>query len=394
MPITKITKTTVEQLPFTEKGQISYCDRDLPGFYVVCGMRTKTYLVQKDIRGKTIRYTIGRHQHFTPEEARKIAKDKLYLMSCGVNPNIEEAQERAQAITVGGALDSYLATRKSLKPRTREDYKYYVEFYLGDWMQKLMTDISKEMVRARHQKIGEDHGPVVANKAMRVLRALFFHVYATFDICPVNPVLVLTHSRGWYKEKSRTTYIKPEDLPKWWKAVHELENDTYRDFMLLLLFTGLRRAEASRLRWREDVNFHNKTFTVPETKNGQPLTLPMSEFVHQLFQRRFQQYGGGEFVFPGPGVTGHLVEPKKGVAKIAKAIGLHHSPHDIRRSFCTYAESLDISSYALKRLMNHKLADVTGSHYIVLNVERLRGPVEKIAGYILSCINSSEQKPS
>jgi integrase len=381
MPVAKITKTFVDQVPYTEKGQIAYCDRDLPGFYVIVGMRAKTYVAQKDIQGRSIRYTIGRHGPVTPEEARKIAKDKLYIMSRGVNPNIEEQRERAQAITVEAALESYLTTRRNLKPQTAKDYRYYMELYLKDWQQRLVTDITKEMVAARHLKIGEEHGPVSANKAMRVLRALFNHCQATFDICPVNPVSYLTHAKGWYKEKRRRTYIKPQDLKAWWGAVHQLENDTYRDFLLVLLFTGMRRNEAAGMRWR-DVDFKDRTFTIPDTKNGDPLTLPMSEFLHQLLARRYQRYGGGEFVFPGPGREGHLAEPKKGVAKVVGATGIHFTCHDLRRTFITIAESNDISAYALKRLLNHRVTDVTGG-YIIVDVERLRKPVEKIAEFIL-----------
>ena len=57
--------------------------------------------------------------------------------------------------------------------------------------------------------------------------------------------------------------------------------------------------------------------------------------------------------------------------------------HDLRRTFITIAESLDISAYALKRLMNHKMnGDITAS-YIVTDVERLRKPMQKITDYIL-----------
>lgn len=57
--------------------------------------------------------------------------------------------------------------------------------------------------------------------------------------------------------------------------------------------------------------------------------------------------------------------------------------HDLRRTFISIAESLDIPAYALKRLLNHRAdTDVTGG-YIVIGVERLRLPVERIAARIL-----------
>ncbi len=52
--------------------------------------------------------------------------------------------------------------------------------------------------------------------------------------------------------------------------------------------------------------------------------------------------------------------------------GVRFMIHDLRRTFITIAESLDISAYALKRLLNHKMNnDVTAGH-IIIDAERLR----------------------
>jgi hypothetical protein len=58
----------------------------------------------------------------------------------------------------------------------------------------------------------------------------------------------------------------------------------------------------------------------------------------------------------------------------------------LRRTFGTIAESLDVPHYALKRLLNHKAQDVTGKHYTVISVERLREPMQKISDFILSAV--------
>lgn len=48
---------------------------------------------------------------------------------------------------------------------------------------------------------------------------------------------------------------------------------------------------------------------------------------------------------------GHL---RHSLEDIAKASGIKFMVHELRRTFATLAETLDIPSYALKRLMNHK----------------------------------------
>ena len=67
--------------------------------------------------------------------------------------------------------------------------------------------------------------------------------------------------------------------------------------------------------------------------------------------------------------------------------------HDLRRTFITAAESLDISAYALKRLLNHKMSNDVTAGYIINDVERLRKPMQLITDHLLKLINS-EENPS
>ena len=153
-----------------------------------------------------------------------------------------------------------------------------------------------------------------------------------------------------------------------------------RDYLIFLLFTGLRRTEAAKLKW-EDIDFEDRTFTIHQTKNGDPLVLPMSDYIYEMLCNRHNRHTG-EYVFPGPGREGFLAEPKKAIYKVAVSSCVSFTCHDLRRTFITIAEGLDLPYYALKRLMNHRINDVT-SGYIVMDVNRLREPTQKIADYII-----------
>lgn len=50
--------------------------------------------------------------------------------------------------------------------------------------------------------------------------------------------------------------------------------------------------------------------------------------------------------------------------------------------YITLAESIDISVYALKRLVNHKMSNDVTAGYIINDVERLRAPMERITNHI------------
>lgn len=74
------------------------------------------------------------------------------------------------------------------------------------------------------------------------------------------------------------------------------------------------------------------------------------------------------------------------MAQVTKSSGVHFTIHDLRRTFITIAESLDIPAYALKRLMNHKMSNDVTAGYIIVDVERLRKPMQLITDYILKCM--------
>ena len=114
-------------------------------------------------------------------------------------------------------------------------------------------------------------------------------------------------------------------------------------------------------------------------------TLPLSNYLYELLLSR-SQGKVNDYVFPGTGAAGYIIEPRKQIANVTKLSGIHFTVHDLRRTFITIAEGLDISAYALKRLMNHKMnGDITAG-YIVTDVERLRKPMQQITDFFLNCM--------
>jgi integrase len=161
--------------------------------------------------------------------------------------------------------------------------------------------------------------------------------------------------------------------------------ETVRDFLLFVLLTGLRRREAAALSWNR-VDFKDKTFTVIETKNHTDHTLPLTDYLFDLLAVR-KSKAINQYVFPNEFGTGMLNDPKKQIKKVVDDSGISFTTHDLRRTFITIAESLDISAYALKRLLNHKMTNDVTAGYIITDVERLRAPMQKITNYIIGCIN-------
>jgi integrase len=375
---------------------------------------------------------------------------------------------KARQTTLQKNLDTYL-DKRNLKLGTRKLYEKLVMLHLSDWLDRPVCEITKDMITDRHTQIAkgergrprfitvpktpeeieadckaaEDRKPTrgqrstvkicltkrvpdpepkhrgaSADGVMRVLRAIInFARDDHEDLIPVNPVERLSKRKEWYKVPRRRRLIKNSDLPAWYKAVMALDNDTMKDYLLFLLFTGLRRNEAAQLTWKQ-IDFEEGAFTVVDTKNREPHTLPLSDYLYKLLNDRkkglkaelaeakaaltagrkdttltpkqlqalknraatAEDKIASPYVFPGDGKSGHINEPKRAIDAVTESTGIAFSCHDLRRSFTTVAESLDLSKYAIKSLLNHKQddnSDVTGG-YIVMNVERLRGALQKV----------------
>ena len=362
----KLTKSVVDKLTTGDDGErCDYWDTELKGF----GCRVsknrkeyrKVYFVMHRVNGKLIRVTLGKHGVITTDEARKKAIKALAELGDGIDVNAEKAKARKRGKTLQDVLDDYFAT-KELKPNTVLDYGKVLRLYANDWLNQPIAHIMPDDISKRHTKVAKTVGAVPANKVGRYVRLLFNFAKANKYIeTEENPVCILSANKQWRTEPQRNTLIKAADLPRWYNAVMSLKQPITQTALLLMLFAGLRKNEAMGLKW-EDVDFNNGLFVVTDTKNKRPHTLIMSDYIRWLFERALSWRQNG-YVFPGSGKTGHLCEPRRQLESIERKLGLKIGNHDLRRTFCTLAET--VCSYSeVKVLMNHATpnGDVTARY--------------------------------
>lgn len=406
----KVSKTTVDKLPLAGKGkQIDYWDSELNCFGCRVSATSKTYFVMKRVNGKLTRVTLGKHGVLTPDQARKDAITALSDMNKGLDINQERAKARERGATLEDTASLFFEAR-ALKPKTITFYRTMLDVHLKEWKKNPLKEITREMVAKKHLKIGNSAGKVTANNVMKTFRAIYNFAVAKFPgALPENPVKVLSHSRQWNKVQRRKTCLKEHELHVWYQATDKLVNPVIRDFFKFLLFTGLRKDEALCLKW-EDVDFEGKTFTVIDTKNHNPHTLPLTGYLISLLKERLY-LRENDFVFPGTGKSGHLYEPRKQIAAIERETckilngvtdsaeleklieddpdkvkpGISFMPHDLRRTFATVAEQV-VSYSELKRLLNHSTEDDVTQGYLVITVDKLREPMQRVTDVLLSAI--------
>lgn len=388
----RFTRLRVEQIPLPLKGQQFYWDTDLPGFGIRVTPGSKAFIVERKVNRKTCRLTLGQQSILDLDLARQEAMTRLLAMSKGLDPRELLKAETLRGLTLEETFDTYLSDHV-LKPSTEYDYKMVFAWGLLPWKTRSMTSITKDEVIERHKALSKK-SKARANLAMRLLRALFNFAMAKYDdtlgnpIITINPVLVLSRLKLWHRIKRRRTVIEVGELPGWIRAVCDLTNsdpkwssEAVRDFLLLILFTGLRKSEAAQLQWK-NVDLRSGYFTIVDPKNHDDLTLPIPSPLVAMFKYRFKNKLN-DYVFPGHGPKKFLVTPRKQMLRVSAASGVKFGLHDLRRTFATMADRIEISGYGLKLLLNHRAKpDVTGG-YVITSPYRLEELLERIAKAML-----------
>jgi len=398
------------------------------------GRPDKCYVIRYKRHGQAISETVGwQSDKVTPEMASNLRgqivtniKTGQGFQSLEEKRNLETAKrtaEKSKAVTLEQAFGKFKVTR-TLKKRTLREYERSMNTAFLDWKNRRVIDISRDAVSKRHQKLKADalknfikkckekdytptkkemdkRGSAQANLHLRFLRSLLNFCAGYYEdtgggpLLAHNPVERLSQTKAWYRVPRRQTIIKPDQLPKWFKAVQGLENHLIRDYLIFIFLTGSRREEGFMLEI-EQVDLKNRSYTLIDPKNRQDITLPLPEYLYKVVEKRIKKLKGFKYLFPGTDRNGslnpktHLVEPKAQVKKVTQKSGVKFTLNDLRRRFITTADALDFSMFAMKRLVNHSIGSDVTSGYVVSDVERLRGPMQKIENSLLKLAKAKD----
>jgi integrase len=388
VPKTKLTtKGEIDALPHPATGQTLYWDTDLRGFGVLVGKRSKTFVLQRDVKGASRRITIGRYGETSLHLARQQAEQLAGEMRGGTDPVAERRAGTAESMTLREAWKLYQGhlAAKERSPVTGAGYWLLLQTHCADWLDRPLVEITREVARKRHIKIGTERGKYAANSTMRTLRAIWRRVRKQYPKLAEAP----TANVDFYKEKPRTKVVK--DLAGWWRGVQAVDNPIRRDLFIFLLFTGCRSGEAKTLRW-DQVDLKAGRVHFPITKTD-AFDLPLSKFLVDLFKARRAckttraVFGPRcQWVFPAHGVSGHVEVVQPG-AKERKEFTDIWTPHTLRHTWITISENkVTMPPMHSRLLANHVTNSLGDAHsgYIHADLDDLRASQEKMSEFLVA----------
>lgn len=361
----KLTQASVARLKPAKAGQYIVRDSEQSGFLVVIGKVAKTYAAQLDSRrlGKrvTTRRSIGRSDQITATEARARAA----AMIAEVRTGSKRLTSRSQRVTLGQSWIDYhydLAIQVAAgerSQRTLDGYKDHVERIMHAWLDTPLADLSDDPqgVKKRHREITHDHGPYMANRAIKSLNMIYIHARDT-DLDPglSSKLPGRALKKAWNPETRRNDGLTYEALAAWEAQRRALDNPIRAAFHLLVLLSGSRPDSLRRSKW-SDLDMSRRTLHQPFPKGGAGaafdirLSRPMLRVLWQARRagRVLHPEQGLEFIFPSASTERCISWTKE------KRTALSHWGVDLRQCYISATKTVGLTGYVARCLVNHSV---------------------------------------
>ena len=389
-----LTDASVKRLKAPERGSRIAYDDMVAGFGCrVTAAGAKAFILNYRTRtGRERRATIGDARDWQVTAARARAKDLKKQIDAGGDPLADVEEERA-APTVHDLIDRFEAEHlPKRRAGTQADYKSILNRHVRPhWGRHVkVTDITTDHIERLHQRISAAGHGYRANRVVAVVSKMF-SLAVRWKMRPDNPC------RGTERnyEAKRKRYLSADELNRLLAALATHPDQQVANIFRLLLLTGARRGEVLAMRWG-DVDVTAGKWVKPgsttkqKTDHEVPLSAPARQLLAAIAEQHISKRGLPEFVFPGNGSKGHIVEAKRAWRHLTKAAGINNLRiHDLRHSFASELVSGGASLPLIGALLGHSNPSTT-HRYSHLFDDPLKAAVERVGATIVAAGNGSK----
>ena len=398
MPL-HLTDAAIRRLATPEKGNRITYDDEVKGFGAasppqVPRAHSLNYVTKG---GRERRITIGRFPDWSAPAGRAKARELRRGIDDGGDPLADLEAER-EAPTVAELCDRFEAEHLPRKrPGTAEDYRrmlrVWVRPHFGEHVK--VRDVAFSDIDRLHRRITNAGFCYRANRVIAVVSKMFA-LAARWNMRGDNPCRGIERNI----EHSRRRYLSADELVRLTKALAEHPHQQTADVIRLLLLTGARRGEVLTMRWA-DVDLVEGTWSKPPSSTKQrehhqaPLSAPARQLLSEIReQQACKRHAVGEYVFPGNGGAGHVVEIKRAWRQLCEAAAITGLRiHDLRHSFASQLVSGGASLPLIGALLGHS-NPATTHRYAHLFDDPQRAAVERVGAVITAAGKGEPAEPT
>ncbi len=302
------------------------------------------------------------------------------LRECRAGRNPAKAKQ-GKLPTLSEALISYCSDKR-LKQTSQIRYESMIRIHFTPWKDQTVSAMTGAAFSEHCHQFAQSNGAAIVEVGRGFMGAMIRYLNAVHDLRLDNPFHKLA-AAGLMPERSkpRARVLREDGLAQWRQAVDQC-GEVQRDYLLLLLYTGLRRGEAMNLT-RDAIDFESGRISIPETKNGKSHSLPITPAMGEILQRRCNGLSGTDKLFGGMSKEHvHNMAIRRGAPRFML--------HDLRKLVATTGEKLRFSDAVMRRILNHTppKSDVLHSHYVQLGCTDVSSALEAIQIELSRLMNS------
>ncbi len=391
----RLTKSKIERLE-PSGGPYRVWDTITNSLYVlVTQAGCKTLYLRYRARGskKIQDFKIGRVGDLSLKDARTYAQQVRGEVAKGADPQSEHMTRLGhlgKIPTVAEVVDQYearMAANNRKWPReTANRIRLLFPAWLQhpvDWITPERVDFAKARLKKTKSRYGRNYSAGTINRGLQYLRA----------------ALNLAKSRGWMQEnpvsiagklvepeQPRTRILKRDEETRLRTELlqhDEKLHDYLRPFIMFLLTTGLRRAEAQSLK-RSDLDLAKRCLVVrgSNSKTGTQRTVWLTAEILDILEAWIVRAPGSIWVFPSPiNNAAHIIEPKRKWDAMRTTAGITDvCLHDLRRTCGSRWLDAGLTMFDVSRLLGHRDIETTQRHYAHHDPEDLGRKIHALAG--------------
>jgi integrase len=244
--------------------------------------------------------------------------------------------------------------------RAEKNARWMAQKYFSAWNSLPIDTIGIDHVLAVKRSLS---GKIyAANRAIEFIRAMFAWAGAKPDgrvnFAPVvNPAKDVELFEG---EVEREVFMNGAELLRFNAALDKEPSADFRDFLILLINTAVRKGNLYAMRW-DGVDWDSEKWTVPYSKNQESYAVKLLPAAMAVLKRRRKAAPtDAVYVFAGVGATGHVTDYSKLWYAFRTRAGLEHIRlHDLRRTAGSYIYAACKDLKATGAALGHRSLDST-----------------------------------
>ncbi|ALM67488.1 tyrosine-type recombinase/integrase [Vibrio parahaemolyticus] len=342
------------------------------------GKRFLLRYISPQIPGKKSAIGLGRHPETDLVTLRKIAKKYRQKILEGIDPKLERDNQTAEkTMTLERFFDEVYLPLAKQKRSWKDDVarfrlaKSIHHISIHDLTAADIIKVQMEMQNAVTIK-SKPYAPASINRVLALLKTINRQAYKLMDAPLIADKVSLLK-----EDNVRTGYLSEAQLKEFIGHALNHEDKSIGAYLVLLFLTGARDKEL-RLRLKSDVNWEEKTLTIPHTKNGSSHVLFLSDYMLDIL-RSVPHVANNPYLFPGRKKGKPVGQPRHAFKAIKAKMGLPDIPgdkanltlHSARHTVGSLLASQGVSLHDIAKQLNH--ADLSSTRrYSKLTVGRRR----------------------